>query len=447
MNYGLSVGRVFTAILISLLILVFTVNTITLCMSYHNVRPYGLKLRDYAEFIVKLKIIVRANKTTSDPFEINIYANNWWSKLELINSTPKPEIVYYDYNRGVEVSESDPFSHTVLVFDFGYMSMYEEREVELTFLVRAYKVSGSILAQERRFVGRVSDAERELGEKYSVFTGETTWWDYSHPNVQRVIREIRKGLPLNATVYDIVERILYWISTNMYYYEPEDYPIFRLKASEILNPNRTITTPEGKRKFFGVCRHFVDVFVALARGLGVPANRFEGLVIAEAYGRYWLLGYHAWAEVYMPGYGWIPVEVTLASRLEYDIIKPGDLIYYYIPNFHEYTGITYQSPPYDYLYWIDSIDIVKVDRTSETQKTTPTIATPTVTVEYPVQTNTTTPTVSNISNNTFPANSTTTHPAAPKATTIPDYKDILLISLTTILVVYVIYRIVRGGRR
>lgn len=439
-------GKVFTAVLVSLLILVFTVNAIALCVSYHNVKPYGLKLRDYAEFIVKLKIIVRANKTTSDPFEINIYANNWWSKLKLLNSTPKPEIVYYDYNKGREVSESDPFSHIVLIYNFGHMDMYEEREVELTLLVEAYKVSGSILAQERKFVGGVSDARRELGREYSVFTEETTWWDYSHPNVQRVIEEIRRSLPSNATVYDIVERILYWISTHMYYYEPEDYPTFRLKASEILNPNRTIITPEGKRKFFGVCRHFVDVFIALARGLGVPANRFEGLVITEAYGRYWLLGYHAWAEVYMPGYGWIPVEVTLASRLEYDIIKPGDLIYYYIPNFHEYTEITYQSPPYNYLYWIDSIDIVKVSRASEVQKTTPTTLTPTVTVEYSIPTNTTTPTVSNILSYTLPNSTTTSPPVTPEATITIDYKDILLISLTTILVVYVTYHIVKGER-
>lgn len=431
---GLSKKLVGKVILV-LIVVILLCNSISEAstIEYTIIKPKGLKLRDYAEFIVKMKLIVRANKTTSDPFELHIYVNNWWSKLEVLNSTPKPEIAYYDYNSQEAVSENDPFAHLILSYDLGRMEKFEEREITLSLLVKAYKVSASMLAMERKYVGTIEDAKKELRNDYYVFTNETKWWDYKHPNVQRVINEIRKQIPQNATVYDIVEAILYWISTHMYYYEPEDYPVFRLKASEILSPNRTLTTPEGKKKYFGVCRHFVDVFVALARGLRVPANRFEGMLIAEAYGRYWLIGFHAWAEVYMPSYGWIPVEVTLASRTEFDIIKPGDLIYYYIPDFHEYSEIVYERPPYSYLYWIDNVNIVKVKEAKETVRTIPIITNETVTPTTP-QLETTTP-ITTYTNTAQPEEKTKTNNILRKI----DYKDILALSLIIILVVYVVY--------
>lgn len=70
---------------------------------------------------------------------------------------------------------------------------------------------------------------------------------------------------------------------------------------------------ENKR---GYCMHFASAGVLMLRALGVPARYVEGYVVnADDYDE---LGWadvpdsqaHAWAEVYLQGVGWLPVEMT-----------------------------------------------------------------------------------------------------------------------------------------
>lgn len=60
---------------------------------------------------------------------------------------------------------------------------------------------------------------------------------------------------------------------------------------------------------YGVCDELTSLFIAMCRSVGIPARYVSGV----AYTNYrdmneW--GPHAWAEVYFPGYGWIPFDVT-----------------------------------------------------------------------------------------------------------------------------------------
>jgi transglutaminase-like putative cysteine protease len=63
----------------------------------------------------------------------------------------------------------------------------------------------------------------------------------------------------------------------------------------------------------GYCVHFATAAVAMYRALGVPARMTEGFFVEAERGRYVdVMGAqaHAWAEVYLDGLGWLPVEVT-----------------------------------------------------------------------------------------------------------------------------------------
>lgn len=69
----------------------------------------------------------------------------------------------------------------------------------------------------------------------------------------------------------------------------------------------------------GVCEHFVSALVVMLRSVGVPAR----LVAGYGSGDYnAITGYyevhaddaHAWAEVYFPGYGWVPFDPTPGWR-------------------------------------------------------------------------------------------------------------------------------------
>ncbi|WP_133000852.1 transglutaminase TgpA family protein [Luteimonas arsenica] len=77
----------------------------------------------------------------------------------------------------------------------------------------------------------------------------------------------------------------------------------------------------------GFCEHFSSAFVVLMRASGVPARVVTGYVggYRNPFGDYWIVrnsDAHAWAEVWLPGRGWVRVDPTAAVAPEriYDTI-------------------------------------------------------------------------------------------------------------------------------
>jgi len=73
----------------------------------------------------------------------------------------------------------------------------------------------------------------------------------------------------------------------------------------------------------GICYDFAGAFVELCRAAGVPARNVQGYSMSEHFRLSWddENGYvittehgHAWAEVYLAGYGWATVDATAASN-------------------------------------------------------------------------------------------------------------------------------------
>jgi len=65
---------------------------------------------------------------------------------------------------------------------------------------------------------------------------------------------------------------------------------------------------------YGNCTDFHSLFNALARSSGIPA-RFEiGFPIPEDRGSGRIDGYHCWAQFFLPGVGWVPVDASEAFK-------------------------------------------------------------------------------------------------------------------------------------
>ena len=67
----------------------------------------------------------------------------------------------------------------------------------------------------------------------------------------------------------------------------------------------------------GYCIHFATAAVVIYRSLGIPARLTEGFAVNctdNTYTRVTGANAHAWAEVYLDGFGWIPIEVTSSSE-------------------------------------------------------------------------------------------------------------------------------------
>jgi transglutaminase-like putative cysteine protease len=64
----------------------------------------------------------------------------------------------------------------------------------------------------------------------------------------------------------------------------------------------------------GNCSDFHSLFIGLARAAGIPAKFEIGLPVAADKPSGEIGGYHCWAEFYLKGYGWVPIDASEAWK-------------------------------------------------------------------------------------------------------------------------------------
>ncbi|MGC1290539.1 MAG: transglutaminase domain-containing protein [Candidatus Acidiferrales bacterium] len=62
----------------------------------------------------------------------------------------------------------------------------------------------------------------------------------------------------------------------------------------------------------GNCTDFHSLFIGMARAAGIPAQFEIGFAIPPAHRKESLSGYHCWAEFYIQGAGWVPIDAAEA---------------------------------------------------------------------------------------------------------------------------------------
>lgn len=90
----------------------------------------------------------------------------------------------------------------------------------------------------------------------------------------------------------------------------------------------------------GKCADISSVFVSLARAAGVPAREVFGLRLGKTDEEDMTGGHHCWAEFYVPGYGWVPVDPADVRKImltkELDLKGAQSYIDYYFGAVDEY---------------------------------------------------------------------------------------------------------------
>ena len=65
---------------------------------------------------------------------------------------------------------------------------------------------------------------------------------------------------------------------------------------------------------YGNCTDFHALFISLARARGIPARFVIGFPLPTRRGEGKIGGYHCWADFYVTGYGWVPVDISEADK-------------------------------------------------------------------------------------------------------------------------------------
>ncbi len=162
-----------------------------------------------------------------------------------------------------------------------------------------FKVSYSVDAEISRLkyiiqperVGAIEEIPKDLRQKYTV-DGERLM--ISDPFIQKAIREA-VGNETNP----------YWIARKIFEYVNAHVDYERVGGWD--------TAPTVLKRGTGSCSEYSFVFMALARGAGLP-TRFCAGVVRRGDDASMDDVFHRWTEVYLPGYGWIPIDASAGDR-------------------------------------------------------------------------------------------------------------------------------------
>jgi transglutaminase-like putative cysteine protease len=131
---------------------------------------------------------------------------------------------------------------------------------------------------------------------------DLSWLGKTEERIRKEATEITKG---QTTVLAKARAIYEWIVDNMRR-DPN------AKACGNCDVERLLSARMGK------CADVHTVFVALCRAAGVPARDLGGIRLPKTKEGDMTKMQHCWAEFYLPGKGWVPVDAADVHKIIYD---------------------------------------------------------------------------------------------------------------------------------
>ncbi|MEK6904258.1 MAG: transglutaminase domain-containing protein [Nanoarchaeota archaeon] len=206
--------------------------------------------------------------------ELKYYpAENFMQKLVSKNPFSEPKATVID--------QDDYFSYTWRDLRNGKINYGYRAEV---------KTENKIIPITKRVGFPLRSLEKDAFE----YTRPTEFIDINE-DIEEKAREIAGS---DDDLYRVAFKIAEWIKNNV------EYSLTTLTA-EAVYPSSWVL--ENKK---GVCDELTNLFISMLRSLGVPARFISGTVYSNTDYKF---GNHGWAEVYFPGYGWVPFDVTFGQ--------------------------------------------------------------------------------------------------------------------------------------
>ena len=132
----------------------------------------------------------------------------------------------------------------------------------------------------------------EIPAETKIFLADDEKYQINHPVIQKALKE---------AIGD--EKNPYWIARGIYKYVG-DHLFYEMSGG-------WNTAPTVLARGNGSCSEYTFVFISMCRAAGIPA-RYVGS--SQRYSDvYYDDVYHRWTEIYLPDYGWIPVDPTIGD--------------------------------------------------------------------------------------------------------------------------------------
>jgi transglutaminase-like putative cysteine protease len=237
----------------------------------------SVKVLDQRKYVVRqyLKLV---NEGPGQPEKQNIW-------IALIQSVPPyQEVLLQEISPEDYVLVSDEYGNKYAEFDFSQHPVGTTKTIEIS-----YRVVVNELAFD------LSRCQGELGDEY---TQPELHIESANPQIIALASELSQG---KKTICQQVRAFYDYIGNKLVY----SYNGNNWGAQAALGPMGSD------------CTEFTSLLVALSRAQGIPARYFDGLLYLENKTENMARVEHAWADVYMPGVGWVSLDPTLGRSPVY----------------------------------------------------------------------------------------------------------------------------------
>jgi hypothetical protein len=223
-------------------------------------------------------------------------------------------VIDYDSNGEINLEGSDGFgSLSVLLYLFPKESSRQE-VINLAANPAAQKSDEEILFTWNEFLNQFEysiDSQvktknniypispmdfpiKNLDQKYEEYLGAGEIIDITPAIVNKASEIIGGESDLYTATYKLGE----WVNRKI------DYDLNTVTAEAALKSSWVL---ENKA---GVCDEITSLFISLARSVGIPARFVSGTAYSNLNHSF---ENHGWAEVYFPGEGWVPYDITFTQ--------------------------------------------------------------------------------------------------------------------------------------
>jgi len=231
----------------------------------------------------------KAWNLTEDDLSIGLFMNNSWQTVYLISSSHPIKTFHLDSDGNpialLDIAEKAVLPGEKLSYNVTYKLVFRERKLPQ-------------ISEEES--GTLNDIPEDLKKEYCK---PTSLWQSDIPALKMKAQLIAGN---EVRVLTILKKFIKWIANNITY-----------GSSEIPRyPNETFSQRTGD------CDDQANLLVTFCRAVGIPAYLQLGCIYMPKYNRslpYWSghlllkqvgVGWHGWAIVYAPPWGWLPVDLT-----------------------------------------------------------------------------------------------------------------------------------------
>lgn len=186
------------------------------------------------------------------------------------------------YNPGFSKIVTDKWGQNTTLFSFSGIKAGEQKEIKMTSVVTTYDVRYFIYPDRVKPLSAIPDS---IKNKYLVNDEK---FKYDDPFMQKSVKEALGD-----------EKNPYWIARKLY-----NYIIDKMHYEMTGGWN---TAPTVLARGSGSCSEYSFVYISMCRAMGLPA-RYVGSVVIRGDDASLDDVFHRWVEVYLPGYGWVPVD-------------------------------------------------------------------------------------------------------------------------------------------